>query len=1085
MITLAPISSNIQDTLFQKMAMLSAGGNQTVSKLENGIWAPSNQIINSEVTTDGKLVTNYMNARTVWMRMTSFTPESGTKNIAVVIMGGEMGGGIGDAGQETEHTIGRMKSGFHDRIALDPSNTISTDGKINYEGLYDLKSDIPFRPIAGVKDLSVAYKGGGMKLGATRTADITWTCWNFEQLEHFTPHFLQHGKTVLLEWGWGGIGSLIDDQVYPLFKPGTLNYDDDQIIDLNEKILKHIQDQNGHYDAMLGLIQKFDWSVNDNGGFDCNTAVISPGVTLFQNQQKKLKANQFSTLPAITADKDFGQKGFLWLWDDVREVLNPDMDSIPALAPYITFQEYMNDFGQQIAFQLHSRGCIGWSPGSKEVWQQHGESYIEGTAFWQQPSHADKVAHQIIAPYSLHAWDFYLDPDVATAGMNQNLGSDDIGYKINKDGGTLKYFLDNRRFVSPTHPVQKERSDKEDKLDTPDINEAFLDYSSGAGYFVTWGWFEDNVLSRFFGNVTETDSDIKGETVTKKVIGEFRSIERKVDGDGKFEDDGDGKPQYQNIKFKNNRYLMTTDMSKWLIPNEYDPVFSKTSGLVDQWLWTDVDYMKEKNPEIFLDKDSADIRKIFFNVKYLSDKLKDSTDLIQSVGDIWNSFSSEYGGIYKFKIEYDDVGNTVCIREEGFTHPGKSVREQIEQQEKIDRGETVAIPNAFLFPTWEQNSIVKSQNINAKLPDRMQLAAMYGLNVVKEKSAKGSDRELDATSTYDDIASKAWGKFSRPLKGTEGMSTEDIKDKNYKDRISGDIDYPSRGNRSFGRYDAKINKPLVVGDRNDNNRGVWNNPGIMGEGTIIGESIKYSLEASGKMKVAQEKNDLTPGSSPDASKQEILKAGYSNFLTQMDTLNTSQSNFFNRMFYTMVSTGKKIENEEQSYRRLKSDVLFQLQALLRGHGDGVLNNTDPLIPVDFEMEIDGTGAIFPGNSFQSSYLPARYRKESIFQATGVSHKISNTEWTTTIKGQIRAMSTTNADERSAEQRESPMVLRESESGLRINTDDFGQPAVVVPIPLIDVEVAMVNPVSKESRKIYGEVFSKKGLKIAWDYWTSW
>jgi hypothetical protein len=66
-----------------------------------------------------------------------------------------------------------------------------------------------------------------------------------------------------------------------------------------------------------------------------------------------------------------------------------------------------------------------------------------------------------------------------------------------------------------------------------------------------------------------------------------------------------------------------------------------------------------------------------------------------------------------------------------------------------------------------------------------------------------------------------------------------------------------------------------------------------------------------------------------------------------------------------------------------------------------------------------------------------------------------------------------------------MVLRESESGLRINTDDFGQPAVVVPIPLIDVEVAMVNPVSKESRKIYGEVFSKKGLKIAWDYWTSW
>ena len=231
MITLSPISKNIQDTLFRKMAMLSSGGNQTIAKDENEQWVPSKRIINGELTKDGKLVQNYMHTRTVWMRMTSFTPRSGTKNTAVVIMGGELGGDIRRPLTDTEFAVGRMKQGLYNRTALDPQKTIAGDGKINYQGLYNLEGEIPFRPLGGVKDISVEYKGSGMKLGATRTADINWNCWNFEQLEHFTPHFLQHGKTILLEWGWGGIGALGLDQTMPLFKDGQITFDDKRIQD--------------------------------------------------------------------------------------------------------------------------------------------------------------------------------------------------------------------------------------------------------------------------------------------------------------------------------------------------------------------------------------------------------------------------------------------------------------------------------------------------------------------------------------------------------------------------------------------------------------------------------------------------------------------------------------------------------------------------------------------------------------------------------------------------------------------------------------------------------------------------------------
>jgi hypothetical protein len=77
---------------------------------------------------------------------------------------------------------------------------------------------------------------------------------------------------------------------------------------------------------------------------------------------------------------------------------------------------------------------------------------------------------------------------------------------------------------------------------------------------------------------------------------------------------------------------------------------------------------------------------------------------------------------------------------------------------------------------------------------------------------------------------------------------------------------------------------------------------------------------------------------------------------------------------------------------------------MRGANEGILKNIDPLLPIDFELDVDGIAGIFPGNSFQSSYLPQRYKNESLFQAVGVSHKIDSSGWTTTIKGQIRAVS---------------------------------------------------------------------------------
>ena len=324
MITLAPIFKNVRDTLKKKIAMLRTGGRQIVKV--DGNWTDGNLAIGTPISktdTNNLVSENYMFTRTPWLRMTSFTPMQGTNNTAVVIMGGEVGikGDIENKGyKDTEKSIGKTLSGFDD--------------------LYRKSGNIPYRPIAGVKDISIEYKGGGMKLGATRTGEINWTCWDWEQLDRLTPHFLHHGKTVLLEWGWSGIGDLKNTQSYPLFNDGTLNFDDDKLDKLTEKLLPHIQTQNGHYDAMLGKIQNFDWSVNENGGFDCSTTLISSGISMLHT-----KVNQFNTLRDAALPGLFINNKGIW-GDDVTLV--EQNNTMKVLASYVSFSDYMKDFYNQV-----------------------------------------------------------------------------------------------------------------------------------------------------------------------------------------------------------------------------------------------------------------------------------------------------------------------------------------------------------------------------------------------------------------------------------------------------------------------------------------------------------------------------------------------------------------------------------------------------------------------------------------------------------------------------------------------------------------------------------------------------------------
>jgi len=63
----------------------------------------------------------------------------------------------------------------------------------------------------------------------------------------------------------------------------------------------------------------------------------------------------------------------------------------------------------------------------------------------------------------------------------------------------------------------------------------------------------------------------------------------------------------------------------------------------------------------------------------------------------------------------------------------------------------------------------------------------------------------------------------------------------------------------------------------------------------------------------------------------------------------------------------------------------------------------PLIPLEFNMTIDGMSGILPYNAFliPSNRLPKKYRGKIAFIIFSINHSLDNNKWTTTLRGQVQ------------------------------------------------------------------------------------
>jgi len=872
MISLQPINRKIRTTLNNKSKAVSRDFDpleltdvQIQKEYAKSVWTKMFSPVDSttmRVDSGGK----DKDGEIIWEL--KFDMKPGLKTVTI------MGGVLGEDdkmfhGFKDLYTQGEYGSG---KIDL-PLGIKSTEGTKSY------------RPIPGIKDISVSYKGG---LSAIREAQINWTCWSFEDLEKLTPHFMAHGKGVLIEWGWSTpvkkkgdtpetslitTKEMINGQAYSL---------------LQDRIIENA----GNYDAMAGIISNWEWTLRDDGGFDCTTTIVSRGVNILQGDTS-------GTGTKITRINEAGEKE-----------LEPNL------------KEFVGGLRESL-YNLCKKEDHWWDAGG---------------------------------PLPLSKWN------------------------------TTTWT-------------------KEDKTQPPgvlvNIHDNWFTNVAG-GPWVTWGFLEDNILSRFVGQVNEDGKPITSFRSIEPVLSNDNPEGQYVKGDGtKGYTDNPYEAKFQSVIIRNSKWLLTPSFNRWVLPGQ----FPATEIHQTFWDFTN-DYMvfvkdtaKKMNDQKHFRpfavnenlNDGGYLRNILISYDLIQDAFIEANTITEGMNALFAEFNKDLDGYWKFEM-VSDVHNEGNVKVVDMNKTAMTPSEYIEDR----KDKKNPYSKLFVFPSWGEKSIVKSQTLNSKIPSSMAVSAMYAGSAGEDKKDEGAPPEAQAVAALQ--GSGAVDKSQTGIQFVERLG--------YKKAYGSTSPYGDLGDDGkFFSSDSTTTTAIPSAETFGENKG-----------------IPFELDRHALIKYY---NDQIEDNKNDEKKKEEAKAKAAKATEQAARSEGQTQAAIDNFKKGVKSNGGTFEcqkdawwgddnedftlyNEEGDlWEALPFNVVFRRTMIEFIHGrtgtkkEREEATTDPLIPLELEITIDGTGGIVPGNCFHVDYIPQVYKDYCIFQTLSVDHSVSAGNWTSTIKGQIR------------------------------------------------------------------------------------
>jgi len=180
-------------------------------------------------------------------------------------------------------------------------NTYQQRAGIGKDGAYGILGDnevreFGYRPMPGLTSVNIETQG---RLGSLRAATINFRCWDKNQLDIIDALYFKLGFTMFLEWGntffYRTNGTRVESSELYSIDPFRENLTKEEIA---VQISKNVRSSEGNYDAMLGMVTNFNFSYNQEGGYDCTIRLMGLGIL-----GDGIKINNPRDLPNILAEE--------------------------------------------------------------------------------------------------------------------------------------------------------------------------------------------------------------------------------------------------------------------------------------------------------------------------------------------------------------------------------------------------------------------------------------------------------------------------------------------------------------------------------------------------------------------------------------------------------------------------------------------------------------------------------------------------------------------------------------------------------------------------------------------------------------
>ena len=926
-----------------------------------------------------------MNTRTTFIRMIS------NKENAAIIQGGTMFNPL-----DIEGNI------LDERTRFGSKETYSYD-----------REEYGTQYISGIKSIEVTERE---VFKSTRKASISWVCGSIKELDELKNHFLFPGGTVLLEWGW----------VYKNQKEPTSPFyvkDGDKYRIINEAFTspnQKILDYNpGTYDAMAGIILNFDYSMREDGAFDCNTSLISLGNNYFGNKIKdairqnidesggeknrRTLAEAVINMYGLIKKIDFGwlpdrQKAPLILGEE--ELLNVNQRNLDLNKP--EDQKTLYDIQKKIAFE-----------GSPKFFGKTTEFFLELT---KKENFKSRGGFKCDVPGYEGCFLIPSKDGNVLLGRSYTPKREYIDVTYSKGAGFLGFVP-----IIGNYLDDKKREESEYIQSKKPEPESFRE-----DIWVSWGWFEDNILSKFNQLDTKDIQINKFNSENVKILNNHENLIPKNPMNSLLPGSSPpaSKINYSNIGIEkaklNSEGKITMHKNDSVVAHRQfmDALLSYVPRVMDGDTITDkslpfkgennktgnirnvminikqiqeallgIDLKSDDRPgaagqKISLDDARTGI-KTFNYVEYeLRDKVEISKDDFPNIATnnnefilrVLNKLNENFFNVWNFSIVKDENNHLNSKITDNNFNDETAVSENKNLYTKFDVNtyEITGDVGIYKFPAFNIGSIVSKQDLSFKIPDKMQVAAALGQsttdqNVIRNTN-EGSEELIPLYQNPDD-------RFFQPdlLLGNINFKSSDY----GEEYLNGENTFAEENvnveNNNMGGYEDDNIKNLAQKDDEQKLKSA-------GLGEYKGWAIPLAL------------ND----DNIELNNDEIK-------LRNADSLKAEGK------FYTLSDDG------ETEYEVLMLDDCAMIQrSFLKSltNPNSIPNTTDSNMSKfpdigKLTLEIDGTSGIYLGSNVQTDYIQKYYNEPLIdkntmkeigpftyFTISSLSHRVDESGWKT-------------------------------------------------------------------------------------------